>query len=410
MRARLVSLVLRSGLSSIFLVAVLGIGLQTPVAMAAEPVPLLIRAGDGLDFDILDDPDPAIKMVVAQDGNLLLPLVGEVPVAGLTIPAAKRRIEAFYKDAALYKEPRIALAVATYGDVYVIGAVRNPGAYSFHPQMSVEQAIALAGGLASGPGGPLDPFQAERLEGELQGVTEDIVAAALQSARLQARIDGSSAIRGEDVPAAFRDVAALPAYASLKESEDRVLVAQVEGFATQVTAHEAAIAAATRELDLLGQRLENQSRAVDYSRQQLERTRSLVERGLRVAMDASDAQRQLVSEEGLYLSILTQISQSQSRKSAQESNLTSLQSQYRESALTDLHAQSVALTKLASQRRTLLGLVAGGRAGLGLAAAAPTYAVRRGVGQDSQMLSVEVVSLLEPHDVLTVSLEPAGAF
>lgn len=81
---------------------------------------------------------------VNQNGMILLPVIGEVSVAGLTEEAAKnsiqKKVDEYYKDAA------VRVKILTY-KVIVLGEVRNPGVYyNYSKNITILDALGLAGG------------------------------------------------------------------------------------------------------------------------------------------------------------------------------------------------------------------------------------------------------------------------
>lgn len=82
--------------------------------------------------------------LVNQKGTILLPVIGEVSVAGLTEEAAKdaiqKRVYEYFKDAT------VKVRIMTY-KVTVLGEVRNPGVYyNYNKSMTILEALGLANG------------------------------------------------------------------------------------------------------------------------------------------------------------------------------------------------------------------------------------------------------------------------
>jgi protein involved in polysaccharide export with SLBB domain len=84
---------------------------------------------------------------VDMEGNLSLPLVGAVKVAGLSTREAREAIAAAHTRFVV--DPRVDLSVVTHGArrVYVYGEVTRPGALDLDRPINVTQALALAGGF-----------------------------------------------------------------------------------------------------------------------------------------------------------------------------------------------------------------------------------------------------------------------
>jgi len=85
---------------------------------------------------------------VGPDGRLTLPLIGSLPVAGLTADAAGSRISAALRRERIVEDARPSVAIRTYGaSVFVGGEVRTPGAVRLTGPMDAMRAVILAGGV-----------------------------------------------------------------------------------------------------------------------------------------------------------------------------------------------------------------------------------------------------------------------
>lgn len=104
-----------------------------------------IGTGDKLRITVFGEADLSGTFDVDGNGIVSLPLIGEVKVADLSASQAEQAISAKYADGFL-KEPRINVEVAQYRPFYVIGQVNKPGEYPYVNDMSLPNAVALAGG------------------------------------------------------------------------------------------------------------------------------------------------------------------------------------------------------------------------------------------------------------------------
>ena len=116
----------------------------------AEEQDFPIGAGDVLEISIANVKEIQDKTVrVDGKGDLLLPLVGSVHVAGLTEPQISDKLaDALHK---YVYHPEINLLVKTYSSrvVGVMGSVRTPGLYVLNgPDDTIHDLIERAGGLA----------------------------------------------------------------------------------------------------------------------------------------------------------------------------------------------------------------------------------------------------------------------
>ena len=90
---------------------------------------------------------------VSEDGDINLPLVGNVPIAGLTETEAAQRIKGVLEEKALQRAS-VSVQVQEYRSkpISVIGAVRQPGNLAFAGRWTLLEALTAAGGLANAHG------------------------------------------------------------------------------------------------------------------------------------------------------------------------------------------------------------------------------------------------------------------
>lgn len=113
-----------------------------------KPAEFRIGSGDRLRINVWKHDELSQEVTVRPDGNVSLPLVGEVHAAGRTGPDIAKEIEARY--AKFYTEPVPVTVVVTdvkSYKVYVLGEVQKPGEYSPGQPITVLQGLAVAGGL-----------------------------------------------------------------------------------------------------------------------------------------------------------------------------------------------------------------------------------------------------------------------
>jgi polysaccharide export outer membrane protein len=77
-----------------------------------------------------------------------LPLIGEIIVRGLKPSEIEEKIEMYFSDNDYLLNPQVTVFIREYRPIFIYGEVNKPGAYPFENNLTVEKAIALAGGLA----------------------------------------------------------------------------------------------------------------------------------------------------------------------------------------------------------------------------------------------------------------------
>jgi polysaccharide biosynthesis/export protein len=115
---------------------------------------LKLGVGDLVEMTVYNVPELTTKTRVTNDGELYVPLISHVHVAGLTIEEAQDLIEERMKEEQYLKDPHVALFVADYASegASVLGEVAKPGIYPVLGQQRLLDLISIAGGLTEKAG------------------------------------------------------------------------------------------------------------------------------------------------------------------------------------------------------------------------------------------------------------------
>ncbi len=117
-------------------------------------VKLRLAPGFMVSLNVLDDPDFVGTFRVDQQGDIALPILGTINVAGETVSEAREQIhDRLLKDQIL-KDPQVNLTVLEYTapEVTIIGEVSSPGKYPLLAPRKLVDVLALAGGTTLSAG------------------------------------------------------------------------------------------------------------------------------------------------------------------------------------------------------------------------------------------------------------------
>ena len=108
----------------------------------------LIGPQDVLDITVFQAPDLSKSVLVANDGAINFPLVGQIPAAGKSPSELERDIERRL-NARFLKSAQVTITVKEYNSqrITVEGAVRSPGVFPWRGGETLMQVIARSGGL-----------------------------------------------------------------------------------------------------------------------------------------------------------------------------------------------------------------------------------------------------------------------
>jgi len=117
-----------------------------PIAVAFQDGPYTLDSGDKLRIMVFGQDALSNNYTVDAQGAVSLPLIGAVGARGLTTSqlggAVAGRLRSGY-----VRDPSVTVEIDTYRPFFVLGEVTYPGQYPYVPNMTVENAIAIAGGF-----------------------------------------------------------------------------------------------------------------------------------------------------------------------------------------------------------------------------------------------------------------------
>ena len=118
----------------------------TPAAAFAAELPYTLDTGDKLRVVVFGQDGLSNSYVVDASGAITMPLIKAVPARGLTTAALTRAVGDRLRQG-FVREPHVAIEVEAYRPFFILGEVTAPGQYAYVPQMTVEKAVAVAGGF-----------------------------------------------------------------------------------------------------------------------------------------------------------------------------------------------------------------------------------------------------------------------
>ena len=141
------------GLCAAVCLAVLMAGVGSAAAPAAvgavgeNEAEYVVGPGDVLDVSVWKDEALTREMVVLPDGKISFPLVGQIQAGGRTLSDLRQELEAKIKP--YVPEPTLSVSIKQVNSmlIYVIGRVNTPGRFVLNTNVTVLQALAMAGGL-----------------------------------------------------------------------------------------------------------------------------------------------------------------------------------------------------------------------------------------------------------------------
>ncbi len=113
----------------------------------------LVGSGDVLGISVYDNDDLTTKVRVSSSGTIVMPLLGQVEVQGLTVNAISEKITRLLADGYLVN-PQVNIFIEDYRSkkVVILGNVRTPGLIELTGPTNFLELVSQAGGLEKDAG------------------------------------------------------------------------------------------------------------------------------------------------------------------------------------------------------------------------------------------------------------------
>ena len=107
-----------------------------------------LGAGDVIEIRVYREKELSALYRVSEDGHFDFPLIGAVDARGKTTSALVGEITSRLEHGFL-RNPQVSVFVKEFNSkkVFVLGEVKKPGTFRYENQMTIVQAVTLAGGL-----------------------------------------------------------------------------------------------------------------------------------------------------------------------------------------------------------------------------------------------------------------------
>ncbi|MCK9572799.1 MAG: polysaccharide export protein [Candidatus Omnitrophica bacterium] len=120
-------------------------GFGQAIAFGEDNSSYRIKAGDTLEISVYGEPDLVKTVKVTEEGKIIYPFIGEMNVINMTLKEAVDAIEAFLRKD-YFVNPQVNIFVKEYSKFFIVGAVKEEGRFELKGNLTLLDAIALAGG------------------------------------------------------------------------------------------------------------------------------------------------------------------------------------------------------------------------------------------------------------------------
>lgn len=106
-----------------------------------------VDAGDQVKVTVFDEETLSGEFEVGSGGTLAMPLIEPLIVKDMTPGAVAKLIETKLKEGGFVLYPKVAVEILEHRSFFILGEVNAPGEYPHNGELTLEQAVAKAGGF-----------------------------------------------------------------------------------------------------------------------------------------------------------------------------------------------------------------------------------------------------------------------
>ena len=107
-----------------------------------------VGAGDRLTIRVAGENDLTADYLVDGSGNISLPYIQTVHISGMTTPQVERLITSRLRNG-LLRDPKVSVQATALRPFYILGEVTTSGSFAYQSGITVQNAIAIAGGYGA---------------------------------------------------------------------------------------------------------------------------------------------------------------------------------------------------------------------------------------------------------------------
>lgn len=311
-------------------------------AAAAEPYRLGV--GDEIRLVIADVPEMTGSFPISSDGTIALPVVSDVPLAGLTLEEAKAALRNRLGKNVVNLS--MAVEISRFRPFFILGDVQKPGSYNWLPDLTIEKAVALAGGYRAHS----DLFQAAvtgiRASESRHVAERELAQARVLEARLKAELEGKTTFSYDPEtsdPVLRRYVAEAVA------AQQEMFRSRADGLAEQLALLNKEKQIRSDEISALNGRMEGHKRLADQLNGEISSVRDYVSRGLSPTSRLNELIREQSRVQSDTLQSHVLLNQAREGLNRVESQLASLPRDRHLQILSELKETDAGIARLASQ-------------------------------------------------------------
>ncbi|MGN6584971.1 MAG: polysaccharide biosynthesis/export family protein [Rhizobiaceae bacterium] len=352
---------------------------------------------------------------VGPSGDISLPFLGQMPVAGKTTGEVAAEIgQQLQQKFGLIDKPAASVEIAEYRPVFVSGDVQTPGRYPYLPGLTVLKSVSLAGGLRHS-----DALSQRFLRDFINARGNYQVLIAQRNSLLAARARLVAEAQRQDDIDFPKEVKNSPDGQKLMADETAFKQAREKKLSTQLKSLTDLKGLLQKEVDSLAEKMDNQNHQIDLTQKELSNVSALAKKGLAVNQRSLTLEEQIAELQGKLLDMETAQLRAKQGISQAEQDAANLQND-RESEIAqdrqqdEAELRAVAL-KLSMYKDLMAEAVESSPATVDESVAGNTlavsYSIVRTENGKSQNIAANENTPVQPGDVVKVAMKsfPLGS-
>jgi polysaccharide export outer membrane protein/exopolysaccharide production protein ExoF len=295
--------------------------------------------------------------IVGPSGMVSIPLAGDIRAAGRTSEELSKAIGQRLKERfGMIEAPDTAVEIVQYRPFYITGQVDKPGEYPYRPNLTVLQAISVAGGMQRVNDMGLFRLGRDSISsrGELAVIQSQTRNMLARKARLEAELSSAAKIT---FPKELADRSSDPAVNMLLDQEKTIFETRRRALDSQLTALEHLKSYLNKEVESLNAQVQTETTQMDLVNKELSSISALVERGLSSAPRQLLLQRTIAQIEGERLRLQTSVVKAQQDISKTDIEIVDVRNKWNNEVTVELRATQASLEELKDKAETASKLI-----------------------------------------------------
>jgi polysaccharide export outer membrane protein len=367
-----------------------------------------LHVGDSIEISVARVPELKQRVPVQLDGTISFPLLGTLPVAGLSpaevqamLAVFRQRMSDGREDSLAIEPDEVAATIVEYRPIYINGDVARPGEQVYRPLMTVRQAVALSGGydvMRLRMSNPI--LETADLRGEYESLWTEYAEEQAHVWRLKQELGQETTVDQTallDVP-----IARSTALAIVNVETEHLKTRQADQQAER-TFLQRGIAEADEQIQVLSEQQKTEDQGTQADVEELERAKELFNRGTLPSLRVTDARRAMLLSSTRKLQTTAQLMQTRRQRDDLLRQNERLGGKRRSDLLRELQDTAVALSTIRFKLQST-----GEQLGRGFDNKPAITVVRSGANGVENLVANEEFAL-QPGDVVEVALRDDAA-